>query len=314
MGADLREVQVKKPVRPTWARMAAWSVAAVPSIAPRGVAWVDSGGADHEVAQVVDADDRRWSVRRTDTDATPGERLAETLPTDLHGAPPAVAGRTMLGDGSTVSVRPWVAGRSLRWVMVRPGDAVVEHFAAFLAALHGTDPAALGDAAEVPTAEALRTERLDLLDRAASTGVVPPRLLSRWEESLEDAELWAVQPCVVHGRLVDEHVLVTTDHDLAAVMGWSGVHVGDPAEDFAVVSRSATPDVLGAVRSRYAELLGRTDERLLERAHLVAEMRDLPRLVVAHTRGDSATVADIEAELAHRSRLLAEAEELDAWE
>ena len=112
----------------------------------------------------------------------------------------------------------------------------------------------------------------------------------------------------------DEHVLATPDHELAAVMGWSDAHVGDPAEDFAVLSTSASPDVLSTVRASYDRRTGRTDERLLERARLVAEMADLPALVEAHARGDRDALADIQSDLSHRSRLLAEAEELDAWE
>ncbi|WP_462417150.1 phosphotransferase [Kytococcus sp. Marseille-QA3725] len=295
--------------------MAAWSVAAVPSITPREVAWVAPDGTDHEVVQVRDTEGRTWSVRRTVGEPPAGERLAARLPSSLAGTPPEPAGRTTLADGSTVTVRPWAEGRPLRWVMVRPGDAVAGHFATFLATLHSTPVEELtGPDGETPSSEDLRAQRLDLLDRAAATGLVPPRLLARWEESLEDTDLWEVRPSVVHGRLVDEHVLATPDHELSAVMGWSGVHVGDPAEDFAVLSRTATPDVVGAVRSRYEEQLGRQDERLLERAHLVDEMHDLARLVEAHRRGDRAVVEEVEDELSHRARLLAEAEELDSWE
>lgn len=313
-------------VRPTWARMAAWAVATVPTISPREVAWVDPRATRHELAQVTGEDAARWAVRRTTGEPSPGERLADALPADLPGAPPRPAGTTTLGDGSTITVRPWVEGRALRWVMVRPGDPVVEEFAAFLAALHGTDVRALAPDAPhqsdgvtgapdaTPTAEDLRAERLETLDQAATTGLVPPRLLGRWEEALEDTELWDITPTVVHGRLADEHVLATPDHELAAVMGWSDAHVGDPAEDFAVLSTSASPDVLSTVRASYDRRTGRTDERLLERARLVAEMADLPALVEAHARGDRDALADIQSDLSHRSRLLAEAEELDAWE
>ncbi|WP_374929067.1 phosphotransferase [Kytococcus sedentarius] len=295
--------------------MAAWAVATVPTISPREVAWVDPRATRHELARVTGEDHRHWSVRRTVGSPTAGERMADTLPEDLPGAPPRAAGTTTLGDGSTLTVRPWVEGRSLRWVMVRPGDPVVEDFATFLATLHGTAPQSLaGGDGPVPTAEDLRTERLELLDQAASTGLVPPRLLGRWEEALADTELWDTTPTVVHGRLADEHVLVTADHELAAVMGWSQLHVGDPAEDFAVLSASATPDVLSTVRASYDRSTGRQDERLLERARLVGEMADLPALVKAHARDDREALAEIQSDLSHRSRLLAEAEELDAWE
>ena len=43
-------------------------------------------------------------------------------------------------------------------------------------------------------------------------------------------------------------------------------------------------------------------------------MADLRALVEAHARGDRDALADIQSDLSHRARLLAEAEELDAWE
>lgn len=300
--------------RPTWARMAAWAVAALPTLEPREVAWVARSATRHDLVQLTDAEGQLWAVRRTVDEPTAGERLADRLGPDVHGVPPAAVGSTTLADGSVVTVRPWVSGRALRWVMVRPGDPVVGQFARFLAAVHGASPASLASGPDAPTAESMRTARLETLDAAAATGIVPARLLERWEESLEDTDLWNVEPTPVHGRLVDEHVLVSADHELAAVMGWSGVHLGDPAEDFAVVSHAATPDVVGSVRASYDQLTGRTDERMLERARLVAEMRDLPRLVDAHARGDRGVLREVQADLAHRSRLLAEAEELDSWD
>ena len=42
---------------------------------------------------------------------------------------------------------------------------------------------------------------ITVLDRAASTGLVPGELLARWEGATEESKLWQFQPAVVNGAL-----------------------------------------------------------------------------------------------------------------
>ena len=82
------------------------------------------------------------------------------------------------------------------------------------------------------TANEFRQRKLNELDQAATTGKIPPALLRRWEHALEDVALWRFNPCVVHGDLHEDNLLVDGD-SVTAVTGWTDLRIGDPADDFA---------------------------------------------------------------------------------
>lgn len=66
----------------------------------------------------------------------------------------------------------------------------------------------------------LQADELD----AASTAI---------DAVLDDDAAWRFAPCVTHGDLGPEHVLVSTSGDLSGVLDWEDVGIGDPAWDFA---------------------------------------------------------------------------------
>src|SRR6185312_5229693 len=59
-----------------------------------------------------------------------------------------------------------------------------------------------------------------------------PALLRRWEHALEDVALWKFNPCVVHGDLHEDNLLIH-DGSVGSVTGWTDLRIGDPADDFA---------------------------------------------------------------------------------
>ena len=73
-----------------------------------------------------------------------------------------------------------------------------------------TCPALLVSNADLPsyTPNEFRQRRLNELDQAATTGKIPPLLLRRWEHAMEDVSLWRFNPCVVHGDLHEDNLLV----------------------------------------------------------------------------------------------------------
>ena len=100
-----------------------------------------------------------------------------------------------------------------------------------------------------------RDRRMAEVDRAAATGHVPPGLLGRWERGLEEAGAWRFTPCVVHGDLAAENVLVTGSGDggrITGVLGWGQVRVADPADDLAWLVAGASPAALESVLEAYA--------------------------------------------------------------
>jgi aminoglycoside phosphotransferase (APT) family kinase protein len=68
------------------------------------------------------------------------------------------------------------------------------------------------------------------IDAAASTGKVPPALLSRWEEALEDVGLFRFHSTVIHGGINQESIFVQ-NQSVAGIGSWSALSIADPAED-----------------------------------------------------------------------------------
>jgi aminoglycoside phosphotransferase (APT) family kinase protein len=61
------------------------------------------------------------------------------------------------------------------------------------------------------------------------------RLGGRLGTAITDERTWRFAPCVTHNDLVAAHVLVNDEGDLAGVIDWEEVAMGDPAADFAWV-------------------------------------------------------------------------------
>jgi aminoglycoside 2''-phosphotransferase len=79
---------------------------------------------------------------------------------------------------------------------------------------------------------------------------------------LDDDANFRFAPCLTHGDVGPEHVLVTPSGDLAGVIDWGGAAVGDPATDLAWMVH-ALPDEGERVLGAYG---GPPDDRFLRRA------------------------------------------------
>lgn len=119
------------------------------------------------------------------------------------------------------------------------GDAGVwpERLGRFLDDLHLVPPEFVGMRAVSAAAvrDARRAEWSRLLDLAAAhlaDGELE-RAASAIGTVLDDDAMWRFGPCVTHGDLGPEHVLVSPSGDLAGVLDWEEVGIGDPAWDFA---------------------------------------------------------------------------------
>jgi aminoglycoside phosphotransferase (APT) family kinase protein len=56
---------------------------------------------------------------------------------------------------------------------------------------------------------------------------------ARLDAFLGDDDLWRFAPCLTHGDIGPEHVLVSRHGDLVGVLDWEDLEVGDPVADFA---------------------------------------------------------------------------------
>jgi aminoglycoside phosphotransferase (APT) family kinase protein len=147
-----------------------------------------------------------------------------------------------------------------------------ERLGRFLYDLHLTPPEFVGMRASTPAAvrDELRAEVASLSHHVLP--LLDPGERSRAERATavfwEDDDNFRFAPCLTHGDMGPEHVLVTDAGDLAGVIDWGDTAVGDPACDLAWILHAMPAEgerVLGAyggppddrfvVRTRFLFLL-----------------------------------------------------------
>ncbi|MCT2090008.1 phosphotransferase [Micrococcus terreus] len=241
--------------------LAALASAAIPGLSPTGVAGSPDDPRDFDAAVVLDQEGGHWRVR-----SPRNQEAAMRLETELQvlsgftprvraGLPfrvPSVAGAVRL-EGLRTFVYHDLPGRELDLEeLTGLGEHIVADIGRVIAAIHAL-PAAVVENADLPsyTAEQFRQRRLNELDQAATTGRIPPVLLRRWENALEEKELWDFTPVVVHGDLHEDNLLVHRGR-LVAVTGWTDLHVGDPADDFAWLASAGDQDFAESVLAEYS--------------------------------------------------------------
>ncbi len=299
--------------------MAALLVAAMPGTVPVAVAAAHAGRDDVDAALVHDADGGVWVVTaprtaeagaRVDAETEAVRLLAGVLPFDV----PRPRADVPLPGGGRAVVFPAPRGRPVDLVRLAASPGVCRSVGRSLAALHDVTTAVV-ERAGVPVRDAgeVRRRRLEELDLGATTSQVPPVLLERWEAVLDDTSLWDFSPTVVHGDLVAER-LVVTGEEVTAILDWTDLHVGDPAEDLAWLAVGAEPETVAEVLQAYrSSRHGSVDEDLLRRAVLHGEMALLRWLLHGVTTEDAEVREDahgmleqlagwVEAENAARQR------------
>jgi aminoglycoside phosphotransferase (APT) family kinase protein len=294
-------------VRRTPFELAAVATAAVPGLTPMAAASAPDDAADFDSALLLDSEGKRWRVRsprhpeasaRLETEFMILRAFAPAIRAELPFLMPTVAGTVRQGALSTF-VYAHLAGatRSIEELSTC-SDALAKEIGAALAAVHDL-PQSLVNNADLPsyTANEFRQRKLNELDQAATTGKIPPSLLRRWEHALEDVALWRFNPCVVHGDLHEDNLLVDGD-SVTAVTGWTDLRIGDPADDFAWLVASNEQRFVESVLQHYTEARRDTpDSHLLRRSALLAEFALAQYLVKALAAGHSEMTAEAEAML-----------------
>jgi len=233
---------------------------------------------DIDAAVVEDDLSRSWIVRAPRSPGAAARLDRETqLLTGLLGwlpfSVPEVSGSVRLPSGGCAVVHRTLTGNPLEPSELAPGPGLAAALGRALAAVHELPERLVEDAGlPVYTAEEHRRRKLAELDRAAGTGFIPAGLLTRWEKAFEEAGAWRFVPCVVHGDLAAENVLVD-DAEVLGILDWGEARVGDPADDLAWIAAGADQDCLESVLEAYA--LGRRqppDRDLARRARLAGEL------------------------------------------
>jgi len=288
--------------------LAAVASAAVPGLNVTAFAPEPDDAADFSSALLVDSENRRWRVRspkhveasaRLETERQVLRAFAPGIRAELPFLLPTVAGTVRQGELITF-VYSHIAGKAESVEeMASGGAALAMEIGAAIAAIHDL-PQELVTNADLPsyTANEFRQRKLNELDQAATTGKIPPSLLRRWEHAMEDVALWRFNASVVHGDLHEDNILLEGTQ-VTAVMGWTDLRVGDPADDFAWLVAINNPEFVDTVVQAYSAARRESpDPHLLRRAALSAEFALAQWLVKGFAADSARMVADAEAMLA----------------
>lgn len=220
---------------------------------------------------------------------------------------PTVAGTVRQG-ALTTFVYSHLAGATRSVEELSSGaDELAQEIGAALGAIHDL-PHWLVSNADLPsyTPNEFRQRRLNELDQAATTGKIPAVLLRRWEHALEDVSLWRFNPCVVHGDLHEDNLLVEGQR-VTAVTGWTDLRIGDPADDIAWLVASNEQGFVDAVLRHYTSARRDfPDNHLLRRAALSAEFALAQFLVKGVASGDQGMISEAEEMLSALARDIVE--------
>ena len=223
------------------------------------------------------------------------QAFAPGIRAELPFLMPTVAGTVRQG-ALTTFVYSHLAGSTKSVEELSSGsDVLANEIGSALGAIHDL-PHSLVRNADLPsyTPNEFRQRRLNELDQAATTGKIPAVLLRRWEHALEDVSLWRFNPCVVHGDLHEDNLLVE-GRRVTAVTGWTDLRIGDPADDMAWLVASNEQSFVDAVLRHYTEARRDSpDSHLLRRAALSAEFALAQYLVKAVATGDGNMISEAE--------------------
>lgn len=264
---------------------------------------VSSAMDDVDAASVTDTQKRRWLVRAPRT-ALAGARLhaearlLQSLTGLLPFTTPQVAGTVVLRNGSIAVVHRAMPGRPLEPGELTPGPGLAAGLGRAIAAIHELPSRVIEDAGmPIYGAADYRQRRMAEVDRAATTGKVPPALLTRWEHALDEAAAWRFVPAVVHGDLAAESVLVE-DGAVSGIVDWAEARVADPADDLAWIAVGADADALETVVEAYAVARREIpDPHVARRARLAGELAMARWLMHGVTAKDDEVVDDAVAML-----------------
>ena len=288
--------------------LAAIATAAVPGLSAVQAGRLPEDSADFDSALIVDSKGKRWRVTsprhvdasmKLETEQSALNTLTAAARATLPFSVPTIAGTVVQGQLRTFVYHHLVGHvLDLQELETEQGRELAREIGRAIAAIHALKHE-LVEASGLPVfeAEEVRRGMLSQLDHVAESGKVPPELLRRWEEMMENVAWWKFNTTVVHGDLHEERLFIN-DGRLQGVTGWSALRVGDPAADLAWVLGIENPDTVDAIFDAYAEARGQLgDDDLRNRAMLAAEFALASWLSGALTHADQAQIDQAEASL-----------------
>jgi aminoglycoside phosphotransferase (APT) family kinase protein len=162
-----------------------------------------------------------------------------TLPDLARELPAAIPDPELTSDEPTVMAYRKLEGVSLD---APPDGPWPEQLGRFLSDLHAVLPEILGLRAMSPAdvADAFDAELSSMRDRVLPLLDAPTRrrLAARFDAYLRDRANRTFAPCVTHGDIGPEHILVSDRGDLVGVLDWEELAIGDPVVDLTWLLRT----------------------------------------------------------------------------
>ena len=282
--------------------LAALAKDAVPHVNFTQVNSLSSGvGGAFDTALLTATDGKHYIVRVANTQAAGADQEVELrafkalnanhrsqLPFEVSN----VIGETRDLKGHRALILDYVYGNPIDANSIAPDSQFSMSIGRAIAAIHNLDRAVVSDAhlTEYDSAEIVRTRTAEL-DRIAATGKVPAVLLERWETALEDMSIFKFQTTVIHDALSGDTVL-GLDQAVSGVLSWSGLKIGDPAEDFAWLAETGNHELLESVLKTYSATRSAADASIAQRATLYSELEKGRWLLHGVTKGNQDIIDD----------------------
>ncbi|MCW4458107.1 phosphotransferase [Microbacterium sp. MPKO10] len=290
------------------------TLAAVATSALPGTTFVGSGELGHRETGSYDSallladDDTRFVVRiptnqQAETDQARellvlqamSDGIRSRLPFDVH----RVLGQAPTGDTRAV-VYDYLPGYQVDADAIPAGDGVASSMGGALAALHALPGSFVAEAGlPVQSASDSRSEARNIIERAASTKLLPAAVRKRWADAAADDALWRFQPTVIGGSIAADSFLIT-DHSagpiVTGMIGWGSLRVADPARDLHWLS--AAGEAAESVFAAYVAASTRTPDAMIrQRSMLYAELELARWLLHGRDLHDQAIIDDAVAML-----------------
>lgn len=286
--------------------LAALATAAVPGLDVQSArSHTGSGHGEFDSAVVTARDGREVIVRMPRSQAAETEQAADLVA--LRALTTGVRSRLPFDLPEYLGQAPINGTRALAYDFL-PGHPVgLDHLTGdaglaasvgrAIAAVHSLPTAFISDAGlPQQTAPDARAAAITLIGRAADTGHLPAALLRRWEEATDDDSLWQFAPVVINGTLSAASLLVSDDA-VSAIIGWSGLRVGDSARDLHWLLASRGEAAETAIAAYTAGRGSASDRLITQRAMLYAELELARWLLHGVETHDETVVTDAVAML-----------------
>jgi macrolide phosphotransferase len=116
----------------------------------------------------------------------------------------------------------------------------------------------------VKTVEEVRDEMKQRMDAVKSEFGVGQALWERWQDWLQNNEMWMKETVLTHGDLHAGHITIDPQAQVTGFIDWTEASVTDPARDFVPHYRTFGRDALDQLISAYAEAGGHIWSKMAE--------------------------------------------------